>query len=365
MTATLAGHKITSGRLNLPAWGVTWAEVSLDEEVTLTGRVSLVVADLTVSATVMSGGPGPLGRSSYRLAAGAGGWGATIAAKNYANDAGVKAATVLADAASACGEALDAATLPTTRLGPGWTREEGPAARTLEQIVPAGWYVGEDGITRIGKRAARTLSGATSVVAIDLARRTAVLATETIAALTPGITVQGIEAVDVMHEIAPTGKLRSTIWGTGPATTERQLTAFRRLLEQLDPDRNFRSVYEYRVVTQEAERLNLQPVRVSIGMPDLARVPVRPGVPGGKATHALGSRVLVAFVDASPARPVVLGFEEADGDGFVPTVLELDGTAIKIGAGALLAAARVTDPVVAGPFAGTITGPGSLKTRIA
>jgi hypothetical protein len=275
---------------------------------------------------------------------------------------------VLADAATACGETLDATTLPgpEVKVGPAWIREEGPAARVLEQLYPAGWYVGEDGITRIGRRPTKTLAAQATLGPVDLARRIVTLAAEQIASLVPGIVVAGIEAVDVLHEVSAAGGLRSTIWGKGIADTSRSIAALRRIFEQLDPDRAFRALYEYRIVTQTGERVNLQPVRVSTGMPELQRVPIRPGVAGTRATHALGARVLVGFVDASPARPVVLGFEDADGEGFVPSVLELDAeTTIRLGAGAALAAARVTDPVVAGPFAGTITGPGSLKTRIA
>jgi hypothetical protein len=205
---------------------------------------------------------------------------------------------------------------------------------------------------------------ATTVGTVDRARRVVTLAADAIAEIVPGVVVEGIQAVDVLHELAPGGGLRTTIWGSGLASVNRRLVALRRIFEQLDPDRRFRGTYEYRVVSQEFERVNLQPIRVSTGMPDLQRVPVRPGIPGARATHAVGSRVLVAFVDGAPSRPVVMSFEDADGEGFVPLTLELAAdTMIKIGAGAVLAAARMTDPVQAGPFTGAITG-GSAKARI-
>jgi hypothetical protein len=354
-TATLAGHRVTHARVTLPAWGAFWAEVSLDEEVSLSGRVALSVADLQLSGTVMSGGPGPKGRSSFRLAGGAGAWGKKIPAKSYANDAGVKASTILVDAAKACGETLDPTTIPDVRLGPAWTREEAVAARALEQIAPAGWYVGQDGTTRIGKRPPTTLTTPASIGPVDQARRCVPLAADAIAAIVPGVVVEGIEAADVLHELTPSG-LRSTIWGKGPADTSRELAAFRRLLEQLDPARRFRGIYEYRIVTQDGDRVNLQPIRISTGMPDLQRVVVRPGIPGARADHTLGARVLVGFVDADPARPVVVGFEDAEGGGFVPTQLYLGGPLT-------LAAARFSDTVQAGPFVGTITS-GSTEVRI-
>jgi hypothetical protein len=367
-TATLAGHHVTHARVHLPAWGVPWAEVSIDNEAALAGTVTLALADLTFAGRVMSGGTGPVGRASYRLAAGAGMWGKTIPPVSYANDAGVKALTALLDAARACGETLDPATLPgpDVRLGPAWTRETGPAGRTLELIAPQAWFVGTDGITRLGRRPASVLATPATVIGVDRARRTVTLAAEAIAALVPGVTAEGIQAVDVLHELTPTG-LRTTLWGSGTADTNRRMMALRRIFEQLDPDRRFRGVYEYRVVSQTpgGTRLNLQPVRVATGMPDLQVVPVRPGIPGARSDVAPGARVLVGFVDASPARPVVVGFEDADGSGFVPQTLTLNATAqIILGAGGVLPAARFSDPVIAGPFGGTITG-GSTKTRVA
>jgi hypothetical protein len=58
-------------------------------------------------------------------------------------------------------------------------------------------------------------------------------------------------------------------------------------------------------------------------MPDLARVTLRPGVAGIRCTPLLGSRVLVAFVDADPSRPVVVSFEGEDDNGFTGTLVEL------------------------------------------
>jgi hypothetical protein len=100
----------------------------------------------------------------------------------------------------------------------------------------------------------------------------------------------------------------------------------RQLLEQLDPQRRFRGgPFEYRVVTLEGERMNLQPVRVALGMPELRRVTVRPGVAGCKAKVPLGSRVLVAFINNDAGRAIVVGFEDAEGAGFTPDRLDLVG----------------------------------------
>lgn len=134
-TATLNGKTCTKARVALPAWGVWWAEVELAEEHTLTGSLTLQIADLTLVGARVSGRASG-GRSAYRLAGGAASWGVTVPAKSYSNDAGVKLATVLQDAASAAGETLDAATIPTSTIGPSYSRELAPASRVLEQLSP-------------------------------------------------------------------------------------------------------------------------------------------------------------------------------------------------------------------------------------
>lgn len=367
-TATLGEHPVTHARVHIPAWGVPWAEVGLLEEASLTGAVKLTIADLEFVGTIMSGGPGPVGRSRFRIGCGAGSWGKPLPAKAYANDAGVKAKLVLSDAAREAGEKLDAASVPATSLGSAFARESAVAARVLEQCFPAGWYVGTDGITRIGKRPSTPLTQTgIDVLSVDRACGTIELAAEAIARIVPGVVVEGLEAVDVMHELEP-GSLRSTIWTAGIAPTTRRLAALRRIIEQLDPLRRFRGIYEYRVLQQvkmpDREWLDLQPVRVSIGMPNLNRVPIRPGMAGLRADVEPGTRVLVTFVDANPARPMVVAFQEPDGNGWLPIRLQLNATeGIELGGEGALPAARQTDPVVAGPFAGTITR-GSLKTTI-
>jgi len=353
MSATLNSILATSARVYLPAWGVWYAEVDLDGEHTLTGAVSLVVADLTLVGTVLSGGP-ENGRSHYRVVAGKGGWGKTIPAKSYANDAGVKASTVLLDAADACGETILASTLPTTRPGAAWTRPEGRARTVLEQLAPRGWYVGEDGVTRIGSRTPGTLPAGVTHGPVDLARGCVELASESIAAILPGIVVDGLTAVDVFHEVSSDG-LRSTVHGARGGSS-RALDAFRAIFEGLDPDRPFRGQSEYRVTSRSGDRVGLEPVRVSTGMPELSRVVARPGLPGCKGGAAVGSRVLVAFADSSPARPYVCGYEDADGSGFVPTTLVLDASSsIKLGDGATKGVARDGDDVCLGYFCGDPT----------
>jgi len=337
IAASLNGNRVTDVRSTIPGWGVSYHDVTVDGNVTLSGAVTLVVADLTIAGTILTGGSSGAGRSFFRLVAGAGGWGKQLPAKSYSNDFGVKLLTVLQDAATAVGETLDTTTIdPKATLGPFFVRPAGPACRLLEQLSSSSWYIGEDGKTRLGARPATTLSTkVTYVVPLDLARGTVTIASETIANILPGLAVDGLTAVDVEHEYSAANGLRSKIWGRQGGAASRRISALRALVDQLDPDRAFRGTWEYRIVTQDGVRLNLQPVRASSGMPDLARVMVRPGVPGFSAQHMLGARVLVTFVDGDPSRPVVVSFEDAEGSGFSPS-------SVSISAGGMAATEHVT-----------------------
>lgn len=355
MIATLSGHRVTSAQVHIPAWGCWYAEATIDGEVELSGKVELVLADLKLSGCILSGSVSN-GRAAYRIVGGSGGWGKTIARRSYANDAGVRLATVLVDAAADAGETFDVSTVAQAdRVGPAYARPEEPAVRLLERLAPGAWYIGEDGVTRLGRRPLTPLSVPATRTQIDRARAKVVLATSSIASIVPGVVVDGIESVDVLHEIGAEGGLRSTVWGAVDGGSSRAATAMRDIIEQLDPERRFRGVTEYRVVTIEGKRVNLQPVRVSTGMPDLRRVLARPGVPGAYGMALLGSRVLVGFVDSDESRPYVASFEDAEGEGFAPTNVSLDAVLdVKLGQ-ALAYVVRSGDLV---NIPGVMPGPG-------
>ncbi len=243
--------------------------------------------------------------------------------------------TIVIDAARDAGEPLDATSLPTTMVGSSFARESAPASRVLQQLAPEAWYVGEDGVTRLGRRAARDLTTPYRAEPVDHAAGSVRLASETIAAILPGVRVLGLEAVDVEHHLRD-GVVSSVLWGSfAGASSSRRAAAYRAIVEQSVPRVRFLGVTEYRVVDQTGDRLDLQCVKASARMPDLRRVTVRPGVAGSRADLALGSRVLVAFVDADPARPVVVGFEEAEASGFAPDVAELSADEIQLHGGAV------------------------------
>jgi hypothetical protein len=319
------GRPITRAKLTVPAWGAWFLEVEIDQSITARGEVEVSFADLTLEGYVLEGGPAT-SRSAFRIVGGRGNWRNTLPARSYSDDALVRVSTVVRDAATESAESLDLSTLPTTSVGAAWTRPRGPASRVLDLVAPESWRVDYDGKTRLGRRASSELPVGVTIVDRDLAAGTFELASESLAGLLPGLVIDGLEIVDLEHTLEGT-TLRTKAWARRRNGLSRRLAALAALLDRLDPSRRFRGVYEFRVVTQEGKRLNLQPVRVSSGMPDLRRVSVW-SAPGVDADVELGSRVLVGFVDGSPALPYVAAFEGADGEGFVPTLLRLaDGTA--------------------------------------
>lgn len=351
MTISLNGHALLSGRLDIPGVGLWYASIDLADEVELSGSVTLTVLDTTWQGFVIAGAPVD-GRSRYRIVAGAGGWGRTLPSRAYANDAGITIARILADAAQEAGEPepsgqanIATGPIPTQTLGPHFVRPAQPAAFVLNQLAPRAWYARSDGVVELARRPAGAFPQAPVVERNPASRVIELALTDTAADVLPGIQTEYGPVSDAEIEFGADG-VRARLYAA--PTPGRRAQAYARILAASDPAARFRGVFEYRVVSQVAERLNLQPVRTRASMPDLARVPVRAGVPGVKATHSPGSQVIVAFLDADASRPVVVGFDSPEQPGWMPLQLEL-------GEAPTLGVARQTDPVVAGPFAGTIT----------
>lgn len=326
MTNTLGTEPVMTGRVSIPGYGMPWIDTTLTEPATLTGAQVFTLGGVTMNATVVAGGPYQ-GRARYRLVGGAGGWGKSVAAKAYNDDAGVKVSKLAQDLASACGETLG--TLPTTRRGPHYARDAKAAFLTLNEIAPRAWYVDLDGVTKFGERPTATYTGDGTVVRVDQAARFVELALDALdTSLVPGVQVVTPEfttppATDVEWSIDAKRLTCRAYWGA--PVRERRLDALAQIVEGLFPWLRYVGTFEYRVVTQEGERLNLQVVRSSTGMPDLARVPVRPGISGWRQDVTPGELVLVTFADRDPSRPQVVNHDHADSEGWIPTLIEFGG----------------------------------------
>lgn len=362
------GAVVRRARVQIPSWGLWWADVDVQSELALErgDAVTLTIDDVALVGTVVDGGAA-FGRAAYRIVAGTGGWSTLVSAAAYRDDVGVAVASVVRDVASLVGETVG--TLPTTRLATHYARSAGHASRVLHDVAPRAWYVDFDGVTQLGVRATTVYDGRATRVAVTPGAAYVDLATDDLAALVPGVIVDGAEpATDV--EIRLDERRTVARVYAGPRSS-RDLDALRRMFDAIDPLRAYRAAYEFRVVSLGGGRtLNLQPVRSSSGLPDLERVPVRLS-PGVRANDLLGSLVTVLFLDGDPSRPRAFTGDDADAPGWAPDAIGIDvgasGT-IDIGASASLTTlgpspqlgvARVGDAVIAGPWAGTITAASS------
>jgi len=332
--ATINGFTCTRVRVQLPSWGVWYADVEVAGEHVLAGAVELVLADAALSGTVIAGGAAN-GRSAYRIAGGAGRWGATVARRAYANDLGVRRSVLAEDVARDVGESVDEGGLEGA-IGPAFTRANDRAAAVLDAIAPRAWRVDADGTTRFGARTTVAIATVAPRVRVDPKAGVLTIASSEIAALVPGVSVDGVVAVDVEHDLDERTGLRTTLYAS-PWGASREAEALRRFVRAVCPELRWSGVHEYRVGMIEAggARLALQPVRSVHGLPDLRFVRVRPGVFGASATPALGALCLVAFVDSDPARPVVVAGDDPDSPGFLPVDAALDASgSVAVGASA-------------------------------
>lgn len=350
---TIGGARVMRAIVQESKRGIPFADLELDSPAELAGEQMLSIAGASWLGTIIDGGPYE-GRARYRLQGGKGGWGRELPAKAYVDDRGVAHSKVLADAATGAGETL--ANIPSTRTGPNFARVAGmPASWALNELHPGGWYVDRDGVTRIGARAETAYSGAATRVRVDKARGVIELALDSLVGIAPGVIVDGLTAVDVEIELTA-ARLVARLYGSTGA--DQFTDALAAMVAALFPDMRYRGKYEYRVVSQSAERLNLQPVRRAAGMPDLLRVPVRLA-PGIKYLWKPGSLCAVEFLDGDPSRAIVTAGDAPDSPGWLPLP-----AGFIIGGPVPLPAARTTDAVQAGPFAGVITGPGSTLVSI-
>jgi hypothetical protein len=296
-----------------------------------------------------------------RVVAGAAGWGDELRARNYHNDAGVKAKLIAEDAARECGERIGVFVPAVERVGKDYVRAIGGAARALEAACGPGvaWWVDYAGVTHAGPRAAVPL-GLTryTVLSYDPRSRVVTLATEDPGDVVIGTQLTQLDAPGVVREfqlsVTPS-QARVTAWLDDRAGEPGRLAGLLRAVVATATEPRLYGHYRYRVVSQALDtRVSLQAVRAIAGLPDSPTISQWPGLAGCKLDLTPGAEVLVAFIEGDPAQPVLTHYAGPDGPGFAPIAMTLGGA---LG----LPAARMTDPVsVTMPpavISGTLTTP--------
>lgn len=220
--ARLGDLRVTTAYVRVPNGGVWFANAELDTDVAPTGAVVLTLGDLELHGVIDPKGTGTFRSTTrVRIIGGAGGWQKTIAKLPHHSDAGVKRSTVARGAALAAGETLTVQAAFDGTVGSSFTRQAAPASRILEQLFPSVlWWVGFDGTTTVGVRPGGTVAAEYQLVApYDPRERRAVLATETLAAFAPGVTLddERFEAPVVVRELAIEASAKGTQLHVGVA----------------------------------------------------------------------------------------------------------------------------------------------------
>lgn len=354
------GQRVTNLRVLAGNTGPWIAEGDMEGAPELSGRALIRVGELELSGTIDPASSGTFGlQTKLRIVGGAGAWGVGVLAKNYHNDAGVKARTVAEDAARAVGETIGTFVPTAERVGADYVRQVGPASRTLEDVAKgAPWWVDYAGVTHVGPRAAVTPADKSyTVLAFDPRASLVTLAVDDPRAVVIGSTLtSGLDGPQVVRElelrITP-DELRMQCWTGGAAAGAGHLASMLRAIIARVTDGKLWGAYRYRVVKMAGQRVELQAVRKAAGLPDVLPVSLWPGIPGMHATLTPGAIVLVEFVEGDRTLPIVTHFAGADSEGFVPVELVLGGTAGSPAARQGDAVEVLLPPMV---FSGTIGG---------
>jgi hypothetical protein len=363
--ASVSGYRVPRLRLHVPGAGAWFADLDLDESVTLAGTVEVTIGDAKLTGTVASNHAGAfVGGSRVRVVGGGNGWGSLVSARGYHNDAGVKARTVADDVARAVGETIGTFAPAQDRLGSDYVRRACLASRVLEDAAGGSvWWVGLDGTTNVGARPVASSTTTAQLLEFDARTRIATLTADSLLEVMPGsrLTDERLTGEQTIRDLEleiGAQRLRATVWlGGNDSTQGGRLGSLLATIAQRATDGQIVGLWRYRVVSMATDgRVNLQAVKRGGAVPDLLTVDQWPGVAGAFAKLALGAIVLVQFVEGDPSQPVITGFTKKGAGGFVPDVLTLGAES----EGGASEAARKGDSVKVllppAVFSGTIGG---------
>lgn len=330
--ASINGHGLNRVRLTVANTGPWTAECDFEDAPEVSGRVTLSLGGLQLSGTVEPRSSGTFsGQRRLRLVAGAGGWGNEVAAKDYHNDARIRAVTIAQDAAREVGEELGTFVPAAERIGIDYVRQVGPASRVLEDVIGAvAWWVDFNGVTHVGTRPEVAVDEAAyQVLAYDPRERLVTLTADDPSVI--GIGSVLTEHLDVPQavrdlELEVTNEdLRIYAWCGGTEAGRGRLAGLIRSIVQRATDGRLWGPYRYRVVRMAVDRVELQAVRRAVGLPDVLPVSMWPGIPGAYAQLTPGAEVLVEFVEGDRTMPIVTHFGGKGAPGFAPVSLTLGG----------------------------------------
>lgn len=186
--AAVNGMPIVRGRIHVPGWGIWHADLWTDGDLAIGASVRIELANLVGVGTVVRD-VAWTGQRGVRVVGGAGGWRRAVSAQEYANPGGLTMATIAQDTATDVGETVVVAT--DRLVGTQWMRSAGQASDALYALAESEWWVGLDGVTRIGARPTGAVVSVFTATGSDQPASIVTVATEYPADWLPGKTYQG------------------------------------------------------------------------------------------------------------------------------------------------------------------------------
>ncbi len=304
------GLRCASARLTIPRYGPWTADVQLATDA---GPKSGEVATLKIGAMTFEGSCRRsavfTGDLAARLVGGRGGWRKVLPPRSYSHEAGVKKSAVIADAAREAGEPPPAVS-DDRIVGQAYVRDRAKAEHVLRMLAGGVWYVDEKGVTQVRERDSSRIATPFTVVKRDGASGQVEVATESYQDWQPGRRFVAPTVPDELEVSAVTltasndGKVRLVVLPVDEAR-ERLLADVRAIVRAEMAETVYAGVWEYEVAA--ATDKTFDGVPTDARMPAIKGCPFFPGPAGERVAPSIGSRCLVAFVNADPARPVCVG----------------------------------------------------------
>lgn len=316
------------------------------------GKVALSVGGVTMSGTTDPRNSGTFGPSArVRVVAGAGAWDTVPPAQDFHSDGGLTSTTVLSATASAIGETmLDEA--PNPNIGIDYVRSGAPGIGPASRVFgDEPWWVDVTGVTHAGPRSSATADGSLFVRDFDPSRGLVTFSCDTL--LYPGTPLsdprfngQTLTAWDVEQLFDANGSMGWT-WTTPNAVNQLATDLKNATLEWTRAQ--YLRVTRYRLILYQGTRLALQAVTPSAALPNIAPISPYSGLAGASNMLSPSQEVLVAFENADPTLPRIVGYSlEA-----LPLSTTIDAQAeVKIGPSApVVQLAGGATPLVVEPWA--------------
>jgi hypothetical protein len=310
--ASLAGYPINCCELDVPFRGTWLARVTLtDADGPAEGaRVTLSIGPLSLVGTVLGTGVHG-GVATARVVGGAGGWRKAPDGLSFQNDGNLSATEVAQALASSVGETIAS---DSSTLGINWSFD--PLASAGSNLDAIGsWYVRDDGVTVLGERSDLPEFRAIVDEYEGLEGRASCQIEEfETPNLMPGALVSAA-SMNVKIRVKHTRILLSTSKLIVEVSSAEQKPL--RLGEHSARKARFYATYLYRVIEQIADRLQLQAVDSSLGVPDQLLVTKAHGIPGVTSDCSSASEVLVVFANGDRSLPRVIAYlGGSDGETF-------------------------------------------------